>query len=138
MVSRRELLRAGFAAVVFVALLSVGLSYAVRSTDRGDEVGVVEWWVDLLGAWEAFVPDTFTSTLFSLLPVRVGFAELAGIAVLSLTLVVWTGAEARWAGWTVESALAQVRSVRGGGSADESPSVEAEDPSRRTDDRENE
>lgn len=113
MVSRRVILRGGFAAVVFAALLSIGLGYAVRSTDRGgDGTAAGEWWVDLLGAWESFVPDVLDSLLVSLLPGWLGYAELTGIVVLVFTLFAWAGAEARWAGWTAGSVLAQVRRFR--------------------------
>jgi hypothetical protein len=133
------ILRGGFAAVVFAALLSVGLGYAVRSTSRGGDgpVAVGEWWVDLLGAWEAFAPDFLDALLFSLLPTWLGYAELTGIVVLVFTLIVWAGAEARWAGWTVESALEQIRSFRGGETGDGSSSersADAEDAARPHDD----
>ena len=127
---------------MFAALLSVGLGYAVSSTDRGGDgpVAVGEWWVDLIGAWEAFVPDALAATLFSLLPAWFGYAELTGIGVLVLTLIAWAGAEARWAGWTVESALAQVRSFRDGeaedGTLPPERSTDAEDASRPHDDSE--
>lgn len=112
MVSRRAVVRGAFAAVVFVALLSLGLGYAAETTSRGDPSLVGDWWLELIAAWEAVLPAAVRSALFSVLPAWFGYAELTALAVLAVTLVAWAAAEARWAGWTVRAALAQVRAMR--------------------------
>ena len=112
---RQAGVRAGFAAVVFGLLLSVGLGYAAASTDR-EEVPLFTAGTraaDAVGdgvAWA--VPGSVADALFVPLPGWFGYPELGAVVALAVTLTLWAAAEARWAGWTAEAAVDRLAALR--------------------------